>query len=49
MTKQSSKNAEIYAEKLCKMGSDIDPQKQLITSGVYTIDYLNEIFREKSV
>mgnify|MGYP000308528153 CR=1 FL=1 len=49
MTNNSSKNAEIYVEKLHKMGLDIDPQKQLITSGHATIDYLKRNFPEKSV
>lgn len=42
MTNNSSKNAAVYVEKLHRMGLDIDPQKQLITSGHATIDYLKK-------
>ena len=40
MTNNSSKSASIYVEKLLNMGLVIDPEKQLITSGHATVDYL---------
>ena len=49
MTNNSSKNAEVYVDKLHRMGLDIDPKKQLITSGHATIAYLNKHFPGKRV
>lgn len=49
MTNNSSKNAEVYVEKLHRMGLDIDPKKQLITSGHATIDYLKKQYQGKRV
>lgn len=49
MTNNSSKNAEVYVEKLRRMGLVIDPEKQLITSGHATIDYLKKKFPGKKV
>lgn len=49
MTNNSSKNAEVYVEKLRRMGLEIDPKKQLITSGHATIDYLNRHYKGKGV
>lgn len=42
MTNNSSKNAEVYVDKLHRMGLDIDPERQLITSGHATIAYLKK-------
>lgn len=49
MTNNSSKNAEAYIDKLHRMGLDIDPEKQLVTSGHATIAYLNKQFPGKKV
>lgn len=49
MTNNSSKNAEAYIDKLHRMGLDIDPEKQLVTSGHATIVYLNKQFPGKKV
>ncbi len=49
MTNNSSKNAEVYVDKLHRMGLDIDPKKQLITSGHATVDYLKRNFPNQSV
>lgn len=49
MTNNSSKNAQVYVEKLHRMGLDIDPEKQLITSGHATVAYLKEHFPGKKV
>lgn len=44
MTNNSSKNADAYIDKLHRMGLDINPKTQLITSGHATIDYLKKNF-----
>ena len=49
MTNNSSKNAASYVEKLHKMGLDIDPGKELITSGHATIDWLKKHCAGKKV
>ena len=49
MTNNSSKNAAVYVDKLHKMGLDIDPEKQLITSGHATVAYLKQHYPGKSV
>lgn len=49
MTNNSSKNEEVYVDKLHRMGLDIDPKTQLITSGHATIAYLNRHFPGKRV
>ena len=49
MTNNSSKSAEVYAEKLHSMGLDIDPKTQLITSGEATIDWLTRRYAGKKV
>ncbi len=49
MTNNSSKSAQVYVEKLHRMGLDIDPETQLITSGHATIDYLNREYAGKRV
>lgn len=49
MTNNSSKNAAVYADKLHCMGLDIDPEKQLITSGHATIDYLKKAYPGKKI
>ena len=37
MTNNSSKNAMVYVEKLHRMGLDIDPDTQLVTTGHATV------------
>ena len=49
MTNNSSKSASIYVEKLLNMGLVIDPEKQLITSGHATVDYLKRKYPGKRV
>lgn len=49
MTNNSSKNASVYVDKLHRMGLDIDPAKQLITSGHATIAYLKKHFPGKKI
>lgn len=49
MTNNSSKNAAVYVDKLHGMGLDINPEKQLITSGHATVAYLKKHFPEKRV
>lgn len=49
MTNNSSKNAKAYIDKLHRMGLDIDPEKQLVTSGHATIAYLKKQFPGKKV
>ncbi len=48
LTNNSSKNADIYAEKLHRMGLDISKAK-IITSGQATIAYLKKNFNEAKV
>lgn len=49
MTNNSSKNAMVYVEKLHRMGLDIDPDTQLVTSGHATVAYLKKHFPGKKV
>ena len=49
MTNNSSKSASIYVEKLLNMGLVIDPEKQLITSGHATVDYLKRKYPGKRI
>ena len=49
MTNNSSKNAEVYVDKLHRMGLDIDPETELITSGHATIAYLKHHYPGKRV
>lgn len=49
ITNNSSKNPQTYVDKLHRMGLDIDPQKQLVTSGQATIDYLQKHYAGKKV
>lgn len=49
ITNNSSKNPQTYVDKLRRMGLDIDPQKQLVTSGQATIDYLQKHYAGKKV
>lgn len=49
MTNNSSKNAKVYVDKLHRMGLDIDPKTQLITSGHASIDYLKRNYPGKKV
>lgn len=48
ITNNSSKNANVYIDRLEKMGLSIDP-KQLVTSGIATIDYLQKNHPGQSV
>lgn len=48
MTNNSSKNADVYIEKLRRMGLEID-LSQLITSGHATVDYLKKFYSGKKV
>lgn len=48
MTNNSSKNAQVYLDKLAKMGLVIRPE-QLVTSGHATIAYLHQHFAGKKV
>ncbi len=48
LTNNSSKNAEVYVEKLCRMGLTVDKEK-IITSGQATIGYLKKEFAGKKV
>ena len=49
MTNNSSKNAMVYVEKLHRMGLDIDPDTQLVTSGHATVAYLKKHFPGKKI
>jgi HAD superfamily hydrolase (TIGR01457 family) len=49
ITNNSSKNPQTYVDKLHRMGLDIDPKKQLVTSGLATIDYLQKHYAGKKV
>ena len=49
MTNNSSKSASIYVEKLLNMGLVIDPEKQLITSGHATTEYLKRTYPGKGI
>ena len=49
MTNNSSKSASIYVEKLLNMGLVIDPEKQLITSGHATAEYLRRCYPGKRI
>lgn len=49
MTNNSSKSASIYVEKLLNMGLVIDPDRQLITSGHATADYLRRRYPGKKI
>ena len=49
MTNNSSKSASIYVEKLLNMGLVIDPEKQLITSGHATAEYLKREYPGKRI
>ena len=49
MTNNSSKSASIYVEKLLNMGLVIDPEKQLITSGHATTEYLKRSYPGKRI
>lgn len=49
MTNNPSKNRQLYVEKLHRMGLDIDPETQLITSGHVMIAYLKKSFPGKRV
>lgn len=49
MTNNSSKNAQVYVDKLHRMGLDIDPKTQLVTSGHATVAYLKKHFPGKKV
>ncbi|MFI3170497.1 MAG: HAD-IIA family hydrolase [Faecalibacterium sp.] len=48
MTNNSSKNAQVYLDKLAKMGLTIRPE-QLVTSGHATTAYLHQHFPDKKV
>ncbi len=49
MTNNSSKSAQVYLNKLHRMGLDIDPNRQLVTSGHATIHYINQKYVGKRV
>lgn len=49
ITNNSSKNPQTYVDKLHRMGLDIDPAKQLVTSGDATIDYLKRNYPGKKI
>ena len=49
MTNNSSKSSGIYVEKLLNMGLVIDPEKQLITSGHATVEYLKRQFPGRKI
>lgn len=48
MTNNSSKSADVYLDKLDRMGLRID-RRQMITSGHATIDYIKRCYRGKKV
>ena len=49
MTNNSSRSASTYVEKLLNMGLVIDPERQLITSGHATVEYLKRQYSGKKV
>ena len=49
MTNNSSKSSGIYVEKLLNMGLVIDPEKQLITSGHATVEYLKRQYPGRKI
>ncbi|MCI1467135.1 MAG: HAD-IIA family hydrolase [Lactobacillus sp.] len=49
ITNNSSKNPKTYLDKLHRMGLDINPKTQLVTSGMATIDYLQRNYSGKRV
>lgn len=49
LTNNSSRNARAYVEKLARMGLEIDPATQLVTSGHATIDYLKRAHAGKRI
>ena len=49
MTNNSSKDRDTYAEKLRRMGLEVKPETQIITSGHATIAYLKKHYSNKRV
>ena len=49
MTNNSSKDRAMYVEKLHRMGLDIDPDRQLVTSGDVTIAYIKKHYPGKRI